>query len=70
MHVGCQRTDVCDRVADGTGTWKLKFGVRAVGILRSAEAAELVFPNSISLIFLLSSAVRLAVPFAAKKLAS
>lgn len=57
---------------EGTGTLKLKLGVRAVGTseLDLEEAVEGLPPRRISLILFLSSAVRLALPFAAKKLAS
>lgn len=44
--------------------------MRAVGTLEFDEADELPPLSRSSLIFLLSSAVRLAVPFAAKKFAS
>lgn len=55
---------------EGTGTLKLKLGARAVGTLEFADCVGVFPPSRISLIFFRSSAVRLAVPLAAKKLAS
>lgn len=64
-------TETFEVDAEGRGTEKLKFGVSAVGTLwLFDDAAEALPLSKISLIFRLSSAVRLAVPFAAKKLAS
>lgn len=70
LFVQTDLTETFELETEGRGTEKLKLGVRAVGTLGFDDAAEALPPNNSSLIFLRSSAVKLAVPLAAKKLAS